>query len=342
MIRQNQDPMTLEYIWFDDEVPRIYSKTRVSDKAVHSLSQVPQWGFAGASDYDEHFIFPIADMNLKPVAMFGDPFSNNSDSKLILCETYAPDGKPPKSNKRNSCADIMERAAKYKPWFGIHQEYSLTSRDTHLPLGRLNRGYQPDCTYFAVNVFGRQIARQHLRFCDYAGIKIGGIKAEPILGLWEYQVGPCEGVEIGDQLWMSRYILERVAEDHNASVELKAKTNGRGVNSYYPFAHTYFSTVHTRAEGSGLLAINEAIEKLSKRHGEHVNAYQFSKRVFGIKKTAVVDAFTSGVGVRYVSVRIPDRVSKDGYGYFEDRRPPGDCDPYEVIKRLVETVCLDE
>ena len=27
---------------------------------------------------------------------------------------------------------------------------------------------------------------------------------------WEYQVGPCTGIEAGDQLWMSRYILYRI------------------------------------------------------------------------------------------------------------------------------------
>jgi hypothetical protein len=30
---------------------------------------------------------------------------------------------------------------------------------------------------------------------------------------WEFQVGPCEGIEMGDQLWMARYLLCRVAED---------------------------------------------------------------------------------------------------------------------------------
>ena len=29
---------------------------------------------------------------------------------------------------------------------------------------------------------------------------------------WEYQVGPCVGVDGADQLWMSRYILLRVCE----------------------------------------------------------------------------------------------------------------------------------
>ena len=26
------------------------------------------------------------------------------------------------------------------------------------------------------------------------------------------QIGPCEGIEMGDDLWMARYLLHRVAE----------------------------------------------------------------------------------------------------------------------------------
>ena len=28
---------------------------------------------------------------------------------------------------------------------------------------------------------------------------------------WEYQVGPCTGIDGPDQLWMSRYLLYRIA-----------------------------------------------------------------------------------------------------------------------------------
>ena len=34
-------------------------------------------------------------------------------------------------------------------------------------------------------------------------------------GQWEYQIGPCRGIEMGDHLVMSRYIMLRVTEAHN-------------------------------------------------------------------------------------------------------------------------------
>ena len=55
-----------------------------------------------------------------------------------------------------------------------------------------------------------------------AGIAISGVNAEVMLGQWEFQVGPCEGVEAGDQLWVARYLLHRVAEKHNVKVRINS------------------------------------------------------------------------------------------------------------------------
>ena len=40
---------------------------------------------------------------------------------------------------------------------------------------------------------------------------------------WEFQVGPCEGIEMGDDLWMGRYLLHRVAEDFGVVVSTDPK-----------------------------------------------------------------------------------------------------------------------
>lgn len=47
---------------------------------------------------------------------------------------------------------------------------------------------------------GRPVADEHLAKCLKAGVKIAGINAEVMPGQWEYQIGPCRGVEIGDHM----------------------------------------------------------------------------------------------------------------------------------------------
>lgn len=40
---------------------------------------------------------------------------------------------------------------------------------------------------------------------------------------WEFQVGPCVGITIGDDLWMARFLLHRIAEDFGIIATLDPK-----------------------------------------------------------------------------------------------------------------------
>ena len=51
-------------------------------------------------------------------------------------------------------------------------------------------------------------------------------------------MGPCEGISMGDQLWMSRFLLHRVAEDFGYKVSFDPKPmpgdwNGAGAHTNY-------------------------------------------------------------------------------------------------------------
>jgi len=335
-----------EYIWVGGSGQDIRCKTKTVEGPVKNASELPVWNFDGSSTGQAPG--KDSEVYLKPVAIYPDPFRRGKNI-LVLCETCLPDGKltPIPSNTRAACANAMKKAAAHEPWFGIEQEYTLFEDDGVTPLGWPKNGYPgPQGPYYcsagAQNAFGRRIVEAHYRACLYAGINISGVNAEVMPGQWEYQVGPCTGIDAGDQLWMSRFIMTRVCEDFGVIVSFDPKPksgdwNGAG-------CHTNYSTKEMRDEKGGYDAILRAVEKLGKKHFDHMKVYGEGndRRLTGAHETAPIDKFSYGVANRGASIRIPRQAKLEGKGYFEDRRPASNMDPYSVTGKIVQTTVLDE
>ena len=349
----------LEYIWLDGSKPQqIRSKTKIASE-INSMNPAdyPVWSFDGSSTLQaQSGKGKNTDCLLKPVFVTYDPFRKGTN-KLVFCEVLNPDGTPHETNNRRALAKKVNELGVNSgdrldlPWFGWEQEYTLTHKPLipfgsgeGIPLGFTldpNKAPRPQGDYYcgigSDNVIGRDIVEEHMNMCMEIGLDISGINAEVLLGQWEYQIGPVTALEGSDQLWVSRYLLQRVAEKHNVKVSLHPKPlkgdwNGTG-------CHVNFSTKEMREEG-GLDIIKETMVKLEKYQKEHINVYGLhnDQRLTGAHETSSINEFSYGFSTRDTSIRIPAQAIVEGKGYFEDRRPASNCDPYQVSLRMLQTV----
>lgn len=350
----------LEYIWLDGSQPQqLRSKTKIVDKAeTTNPDDYSMWSFDGSSTLQaEAGRGKNTDCLLKPVFVVTDPF-RGWPNRLVLCEVLNPDGSTHDTNMRKELSDLVksfninESDKNSSPWLGWEQEYTLTHKPNSkfaegegLPLG-FEDDYQTNtprpqgdyyCGVGADTVVGRKIVEEHMDLCLEIGLDISGINAEVLLGQWEYQIGPVTPLNGSDQLWISRYILQRVAENWDVNVSFHPKPlqgdwNGTG-------CHVNFSTKEMREDG-GIEIIKDTMSKLEKNHTQHIEVYGLfnDMRLTGAHETSSIHDFSFGFSTRDTSIRIPAQALVEGRGYFEDRRPASNCDPYQVTNRMLQTV----
>lgn len=329
-----------EYIWIDGTLPT--ARLRSKAKVIEDSGEPPIWGFDGSSTNQAPG--NMSDVVLSPVLVTPDPL-RGGDNKLVLCETLNIDMTPHPSNTRAACVAAAQKYDKFDTWFGLEQEY--TFYEGRLPLGWPVSGFPaPQGGYYcgvgADEVFGRPIVNAHLQACIDAGLHISGINAEVMPGQWEFQIGPVEAPLVGDELWLARWLLYRMAEDFRGpnGLPVSAKLDPKPIEGDWNGAgcHTNFSTNQMRESYDACVAAAEALGTRADLHVQNYGA-GIESRLTGQHETARYDQYSYGVSDRGASVRIPWQVQRDGKGYIEDRRPNANCDPYVVAGLIIDTVC---
>jgi len=328
----------LEYIWLDGTEPtaQLRSKTKIVKSFDRCCGEAPIWGFDGSSTQQAEG--SDSDCVLKPVRLYPNPLEKGNHT-LVLCEVWTVNNHSHETNTRH----MLDLTLQYldddtiDEWVGFEQEYTLY--ENGLPFGWPEIGEPPpQGDYYCGRNAGEEIVTEHTDACIEAGISIAGTNAEVMLGQWEYQIGAGSSLEMSDDLWIARWLMEKICYKHGITVSLDPKPiegdwNGAG-------CHTNFSTRYMREDG-GIEIIFKACMDLEKVHEEHMKEYGEGneRRLTGLHETQAIDEFNWGVSDRGASIRIPWQVDKDKCGYLEDRRPSSNCDPYKVSKKLIETIC---
>ncbi|MGD9510043.1 MAG: glutamine synthetase beta-grasp domain-containing protein [Geminicoccaceae bacterium] len=328
----------LEYIWLDGytPVPNLRGKTRLqSFDDFPIVEQLPLWGFDGSSTKQAEG--RSSDCVLKPIRIVPDAARTNG--ALVLCEVMMPDGETPHpSNMRAAVLD--DEGA----WFGFEQEYFLYRNGR--PLGFPEHGYPaPQGPYYTgvgyskVGNVARQIVEEHLDLCLAAGLSHEGINAEVAKGQWEFQIFGKGSKRAADEMWLARYLLERLTEKYSIDVEYHCKPlgstdwNGSGM-------HCNFSTAYMREVG-GKGYFEAMMAAFESARDEHIAVYGPDNhlRLTGQHETQSIHAFSYGVADRGASIRVPHSFVRNGYrGYLEDRRPNSQGDPYQIASQILKTI----
>ena len=251
---------TYEYVWLDGYKPEpsMRSKVKATD-----ADTPPEWSFDGSSTQQAEG--GSSDCLLVPVETYDNPTASDY---LVMCEVQSADHSTHPSNTRAAAQAVVTD----EWWFGFEQEFFFTNKDGS-PLGWEKGEPRPQGDYYcgvgANNVVGREISDIHLQACLDAGIKLTGTNAEVALGQWEYQCFG-SGIKAADDLWVSRYLLYKIAEDFDVSVNIHPKPkegdwNGSGM-------HANFSNEQMRTNGTEEL-FTSMCDKLGEVHAEGIASY---------------------------------------------------------------------
>lgn len=352
----------IEYIWlggkdeFRSKVRYLPSLLypRLDTKSLSDLLLTLEWNYDGSST--DQATTEKSEVVLKPVRIYTNQFKNKY---YALCETYSIDGQPLSNNYRHYLTKLLEESttSAHDLWLGFEQEFFLYDLIKRSFLGVTTFGTVPTpqqgpfyCNIEAIHQYEhtnsylvgssrvRTLTEKIAQACADLSLGITGWNLEVAPGQTEVQIFG-KDLKACDDLMMFRYLCHVILNQENVMPDFSPKPmglmwNGSGL-------HTNISTEETRKEG-GYDQILKYMKAFEKTHKDHIAVYGKDNhlRLTGIHETSSMDTFTWGVASRATSVRIPRETAERKKGYFEDRRPAANANPYQIALRVLQTIQL--
>lgn len=306
-----------------------------------------EWNYDGSST--NQATTESSEIILKPVNIYTSKSTPNT--YYLLCETYDASGNPLKNNYRHSLAKALESSTSLEMWLGFEQEFFVYNFAKKAILGTYPNMPQQGPYYCNVEAVKnylqvahgdvaphilRSLTEQIAQKANDIGLGITGWNLEVAPGQTEVQIFG-NALQACDDLMMLRYLIHRILINQGMMPIFDPKPlgplwNGSGL-------HTNISTTDTRKE-DGYTTILDYMKKFEKTHKDHLKVYgeKNEERLTGKHETSSMEIFTWGVASRSTSVRIPSETFKKKQGYFEDRRPASNANPYQIAMRILETI----
>jgi len=345
-IRERFDNLSLEqtitiaeYIWIGGYGNDIRSKTMCIHKKCLNLEDFPIWNYDGSST--NQATTPDSEIILVPVYFCKDPFRDNRNKDpnllafIVLCETFLNDGLTPAMNNfRYHTRKILSesRSDLEKPVFGWIQEYlilNFVGSQIKWPI-KLELGSYPIsnndfyCGVGSTRSFGRNIAEEHFNLCLEAGLNILSMNSDKLPSKWEFQMGTNNTLESCDQLWISRYILKRLGEEHNVDLDFSS----RPIQGDYDRLRCtcIFSFDSLRNHGNS---------KLSQMKDQLKSEEITTEYLSGLKKG-------NQMRLKNISSELSILNGTLNKENICDKRPPSEVDPYFITALLLDKLILQE
>lgn len=193
----------LECVWIDDKY-----NIRTWTKCFYNKTRLGTWVMS---------TFLITEkgkyIRLRPAKVFYDPFKRDN-YYVVLCEMYNFDDSPYISNNRKAYTDIINDAQDLDLWFVMEQKCAFALKNGKNPLSITK--YSKRCA--SGQNYGGMIIDKCIQKALQCGVRLDRINSHGGAE-WSFQIGPTYNTNISDYIWMTRYILTRVAESFDLIVQ---------------------------------------------------------------------------------------------------------------------------